>query len=126
MDYFKQLRTLSIVDVTENLDWATAPIIVTSNRMRVAINDERSKLFAWIHGRRRFRWRIPLCDTSLPQQTRDYLYDHNLALHGWFVEGAPAIITTNINSLLGLANGTKLSLSFSAEPPASTQTSAII
>ena len=51
-----------------------------------------------------------LCDTSLPQQTRDYLYDHNLALHGCFVVGEPAIITTNINPLLGLANGTKVEM----------------
>lgn len=40
----------------------------------------------------------------------DVLYEHEADLKGVFVQGAPALMTVNLNATSGLANGTPVSL----------------
>jgi hypothetical protein len=113
LDYIQSLQVLTADDVRSDPTWATAPIIVNSNHMRNAINDAVSLNFARLHGQRRFRWRTPMTGSPanlLSKANRDYLYDQYPGLTSFVVHGAPALLTSNINPALGLANGTPVEM----------------
>jgi hypothetical protein len=76
--------------------------------MRHAVNDAVSRHFARLTGQRRFIWRTPLTGRPacfLTEANQEYLYQRYPGLSGFFVSGAPALLMTNINPGLGLANG---------------------
>jgi hypothetical protein len=105
---FNFLQVLTLDDVRSDPTWATTPIIVNSNHMRNAINDAVSLNFARLHGQRRFRWRTPMTGNPacyLSEANREHLYQQYPGLTSFVVHGAPALLTSNVNSALGLANG---------------------
>ena len=108
LEYIQSLKVLTAADVAEDPSWAIAPVIVNSNRMRHAVNNAVSRNFARLTGQHRFVWRTPLTGTyasCLSDANREYLYQRYPGLSSFFVSGAPALLTTNVNPGLGLANG---------------------
>lgn len=98
-------KTLSKSDV-KNPEWKFAPVLVTTNRERMTIVAKQAQLFAQAHSTYVFKWRNPLsCWKNKPGDTSD-LYRANPMLWQYFVPGAEAFLTSNINPRLGLANGT--------------------
>ena len=109
VNYIQSLRELSPDDVRQDPTWATAPVIVSSNHMRRAVNDAVSRNFARLHGQHRYIWRTPLTGnyaSFLNAANLEYLYPRYPGLTSFFISGAPALLTSNINPGLGLANGT--------------------
>jgi len=109
LNYIRSLKVLSADDVRNDPSWATAPVIVSSNHMRRAVNDAVSRSFARLHGQHRFIWRTPLTGSPacfFTKENEDYMYERYPGLTGFFVRGAPALLTSNTNPGLGLANGT--------------------
>jgi len=106
----RHLKPLTRGDAEADPSWLFAPIIVTSNIERAAINMDQARRFALAHGEPVLRWpthvtghsALALSDTQLRQ-----LYDHNPALHTVFVRGAPAYLTANINTMKNLCNGSR-------------------
>jgi hypothetical protein len=107
VDHFK---ILTANDIENDASWADAPIVVTGNKERHALNLKQAQKFALKHGLPVLMWRKELCGsvaTQLPEETIEQLYESNPQLTGIFVEGAPCNLSTlNINPDKGLANGT--------------------
>jgi hypothetical protein len=109
IDYINRLKVLSVDDVRSDPSWATTPVIVNTNLLRHAINATVSANFARLVGQSRIIWRTPVIGkyaSHLTDSNLVYLYERYPGLSGLFVAGAPAMLTTNINPTLGLANGT--------------------
>ena len=87
--------------------WEFAPVIVSSNAMRNAINKKQVVRFAAHKGLRWCSWRAPLGGTiaaRLSPAHLDHLYTGELV--SYFCAGAPAVMTKNVNPTLGISNGT--------------------
>jgi len=88
-----------------------APIVVTGNAERMAISNVQSVRFGQSLNLPIFTWRQPLSASSTLQPSdQTLLYENISELTGWFVQGAPAHLTSNINPRKGLANGTHVIL----------------
>lgn len=57
--YLANLKPISIHDFQNDHEWSRAPVVVTSNMERFAINDIRSKSWSIKHNTPRFVWRVP-------------------------------------------------------------------
>ena len=117
------LRVLKREDVEGDPGWATAPIVVTSNDERSALNAAQAVRYGRAVNEPVIRWRLRPTDGSLNQltsQEADVLYKENPEMMFVFVRGGPAFVTDNIGKSYGIANGTKAvfhSLTFSPEAP---------
>lgn len=87
-------------------EWKFAPILVTTNRERMAIIQKQSALFAQLHGTYVFKWRNLVSGWKNKPGDTTELYEQNPALWQFFVPGCDAFINNNINPNLGIANGT--------------------
>ena len=86
-------------------EWKFAPVLVSTNRERMAIVNKQAALFARLHGTYVFKWRNPCKGwKNKPSDTTD-LYEQNPTLWQYFVPGSEAFLTKNINTRLGLVNG---------------------
>jgi hypothetical protein len=104
-------QILSSHDVETDPSWLAAPIVVASNAERHALNVTQAQRYAMEKGLPVLRWKRPLAIAKdLGDPMCDLLYDNEPTLTGLFVEGAPAILTENLNATDGLANGTPLVL----------------
>lgn len=95
--------------IYENIEWATTPIIVTSNNERININAQLSLKFAKIHQHHRLIWTLLLDESaiaSLSDEGIQDIYDSNLASTDFFVKDDPGLITYNLSPPIGLVNNT--------------------
>ena len=87
-----KIKTLQTSDIVNDPLWSWAPIIVTSNKERLVINDFQSKRWSSHFNTPRFVWKIPLVGnlaTVIPNELHSIFYDNCKALIGCFVSGAP-------------------------------------
>ena len=118
MDYLKNIQKLCKEDIQNDKTWITAPITISNNIERTALNRAQAEQFAKMNGLHLYEWKIPLAQSDstrrnpvqIPLIHENALYENNQVLHGCFVQSAPAVLTTNINPLLGLANGTQVEM----------------
>ena len=106
-DFLKQLRPVTLEDITQEPAWRFAPIGVLSHLERDAINLEQLKAFAKAFRLPMFRWRCFLVDGDMLQAgVVAELYDNEPNLWSYFVEGAPVLLLSTISSVRKLVNGT--------------------
>ena len=109
-ELLKALQPLTAEAVArEGVKLRFAPIGVLSNMERHAFNLSQVKAFAKYHNRPLFWWTCELTGdlaSSLSEEETSLLYRLERAgLCGFFVEGAPGFITSNINTGRGVVNG---------------------
>lgn len=100
LQYIKNLKKLSAADVANDPEWATVPIIVTSNSERIHINNCQSE--RWSKWKRipRITWRLPIEGDLAPHlstQLKERIYKDFPQLTCYFVIGAPGYLSNNIN-----------------------------
>lgn len=84
-----------------------ASIVVPTNKQRFYLLPPLATHYARLKGRPVLRFRYTVRHASmLNEEELESLYKRYAALTGYFVQGAPAFITRNINPAKGLANGT--------------------
>ena len=112
------MGVLSKSDVSNDQTWAFAPIGVVSRLERDALNHSQAEAFACAWGLPLVKWRLELNDIDdIEHAHRDEIYEHEPNLWGWFIEGAPVLLTDTIKATRKLVNGTPAimdSLSFRA------------
>ena len=109
------LAQISAEDVALDSGWAFAPIAVLGQAERDALNASQMLAFAEVHGRTLVKWRLELNKASasamcLSEDERDRLYGQEPGLWGYFVRGAPAHLTQNVNVEKALSNGASCSM----------------
>jgi hypothetical protein len=103
------LQVLSDADIQADTSWLTAPIVVSSNDERHALNISQAQRYAIEKKVPILRWKRPLkIANDLGEHMCSLLYEHQPRLTGLFIEGAPATLVENLNATDGLANGTPL------------------
>ena len=113
-DYVDSLRPLSRADMGSHADWDFAPIAVTSNKLRSAINLFQATRFAKQRG-------VPIIVLANARYDAAFAHfgadDANKLLHfdpaGFgdiFVAGAPAMVRRNVCPAAGIANGSRAEL----------------
>jgi len=114
-DDVKSLQHLSAALLESDPEFRAATFVVPTNEVRCIFNHRLAVDFAKRHGKVVFAWFCPIalgpdsvedparCDTSrlLFAETR------LKQLRAYFVEGAPAFLSQNINPEAGLSNGTR-------------------
>ena len=114
-------KRLSMQDIKSDPDsWKFAPILVATNKERMRIVKTKSQIFAFDKNTIVFKWKVytrgwvnkPSMDNEeKTQQQNSFFWQY-------FVVGAEAFLSQNLNSNLGLANGTSVichSVSFSEQ-----------
>jgi hypothetical protein len=102
-----QSMYLSHDDVLADSSWMEASIVVPTNKQRHYLLPLRVVHFARMKGLPVLRWRYAMpWLQQLSTAQAESMYKRYPALTGYFVKGAPAFITSNINPNKGLANGT--------------------
>ena len=100
LKYIKNLKVLSAADVASDPDWATTPIIVTSNSERIHINNCQSERWSTWKAVPRITWKLPIegdLGPHLSAQMKERIYKAFPQLTGCFVYGAPGYLSNNIN-----------------------------
>ena len=110
-EWLSTLRAVSPRDVAADKDWAFAPVGVTTNMERSAINAAQAVRWGKAHGVPVLRWRRelrgPLAGT---EANLSILYGSEKELWGYFVQGAPAMLMENISTARKLTNGTQAAM----------------
>ena len=117
-EFRSALQVLS-ADEKQDPDWMFAPIGVVSNDERHFLNAAQAYRWAQHHGLPLIRWKLPLRGIErLEPAELTALYEEEPSLWGYFVKGAPAVLTVeNISQGRGLVNGTRVTLdSFTMDP----------
>ena len=115
VEYLQQ-HTLCAQDIQENSDWALAPIAVTTNSEHFTLNYNHLVCFAKLNSQPIIRWRNELKEdqTSILVHTEEVVekiyHSNNIQLFSYFVKGALAYLTEDINHLHQLANGTPVTM----------------
>ena len=114
----KQLSRYHIVNNPEK--WLFAPYLVATNQERVNISYEQAKCFARVNKTYISKWRLNVkaWQNKPPDASTTQLAMKQPVFFQFFVTGAAAYLTTNINPNFTLANGSKVflhSLSFATE-----------
>jgi hypothetical protein len=111
-----------ITTSTKATSWTSAPLAVTSNSERDNLMYIRAQRWAEENGVPIITWKIQCRETVLnfikDDALLDDIYHPQSGLLGFFVQGAMAYLTENINPSKGLANGSTVymhSLSFNNE-----------
>jgi hypothetical protein len=108
------LDNIKLYDAAEQ-EYRFGPFVVLSNAERHCINRLKMIEYAKLHRVPIIRWRRPIKGLEIGSE----LYEHEPALWGYFVEGAPVQIVVNVNSSRGVANGSPAlmhSLRFASAP----------
>lgn len=93
-------KTLTAADMKQDSSWEFAPIIVTTNNERANINSYQSKRWAQVHQLPRISWRYEISgslSSKIPPAMKEHLYETVPQLTGYFVQGAPGYLSSNIN-----------------------------
>jgi hypothetical protein len=102
------LRQVSREDVRNHPAWAFAPIAVQSNYERHQLNQSQAEAFARCHGLPLVKWKRDLkgrASQAIDEDTLEELFDNEPGMWQWFVRGAPAALTSNIQPTKFLTNG---------------------
>jgi hypothetical protein len=102
-------KILTREDYERDPELYDAPIIVTNNKLREALNLHMAKEFGKRHGVPVIRWRIKVTGQgaqACTQEELEIIAGHFDCLYAIFVLGGPCYLTNNINPAKGLANGT--------------------
>lgn len=94
-EHLASIKILTTNDIQEDNLWQWAPVVVTSNKERVLINNSQSKCWALQKKTPRFIWEIPLVGdlaSSITPTIHHHIYKNIPALKGCFVAGAPGNI----------------------------------
>ena len=120
----KKLRTLTTEDIRQDPTWAFATVAVTGNEERLAITKAQAELFGWVRNEPVLQWVCPVRLTkgepssgkAKPKNVYTYTdldIDPSFVrgkfspLLGFFVRGAPFVLSENLCTTLGYAKGTK-------------------
>jgi hypothetical protein len=95
--------------------WRAAPIVVTGNAERLAIDMDQARRLAIDLRRPVLTWRHhvqlpPEDERAMGNHGVDEMYRREASMMGVFVQGTKAYLTENINPSKGLANGTPVIL----------------
>ena len=102
----RALRTVSGADVSRDAAWRFTPVGVLSHVERDAINHAQMRAFAKEFDLPLIRWRLELTDDAFSDPAvREALFENELNLWGYFVEGAPVHLLETIKSVRKLVNG---------------------
>ena len=120
----KKLLTLTTEDIRKDPIWAFATVAVTGNDERLAITKAQAELFGSVKNEPVLQWVCPV-RIRKPQRRaakgkRKIVYTYNdldidpslvkgkfAPLLGFFVRGAPFVLSENLCTTLGFAKGTK-------------------
>jgi hypothetical protein len=102
-----RFRSISREIFTTNPNGRSATIIVSSNDTRALLNQELIQLFAREHGMPVLRENRSSLILNEVETVRFYA-EQGHHTTSYFVPGAPAYISENLNTKLGLSNGTKV------------------
>lgn len=92
-------------------DFESATIIVASNYEKNVLNLSRAKIFAKKMGLPVIAWqKKPKSNMVISTTALSILYQQEVSLLHYFVEGAPALLLANQNLDLKIANGTQVTL----------------
>ena len=100
-------KYLTPEDVAADPSWATATIVVATNKQRHALLPERIEQYAKQMGVPVLEWIYQTPGSKdLAENEIESLAQRYPALRGYFVQGAPSFLTDNVNPSKGFANGT--------------------
>jgi len=103
------LQFITPRDVARDPGWMFAPIGVISNQERILYNYMQAKRWAQYYNVPLIRWPLKLSGStasSLSAEEMKLALDNELGLWGYYVEGAPAMVTENIpRTNKGIVNG---------------------
>ena len=122
-EFIGGLKPLCSADVVADPEWRFAPIGVLSRLERDVFNEAQAHAFAKTFGLPLVRWRRQLMGVAarlVDADDADRLFDEEVGLWDYFVEGAPYMITENISSVRKQVNGSQGvldSLGFRDGPP---------
>ena len=91
-EHLKSIKTLTANDIQEDKLWQWAPIVITSNKERLVINNYQSTFWALHHQTPKFVWEIPIVGSlasSIRTPILRFVYENYPELTGCFVAGAP-------------------------------------
>lgn len=110
INYLKSIQLTTEDTADPNSPWVTESVcLTTSNIERATINDYRSKLFAIVKGEICVVWPLKtqgVQSASLSTSDLTQIQMRYPETNGYFVRGAPAVLTENLNPEKGLSNGT--------------------
>ena len=106
--FLDSIKVLSAKDVAVDPAWAFAPIGVVSRTERDHINRLQIERFAKFFNLPLVRWRLELYNNAVLADVDDIddIYDNEPTLWGYFVRGAPCLLTKQIKSVRRLVNTT--------------------
>ena len=105
-------QPLTAQDFHDDPGWKFAPYIVATNRERIQISHIQAIEYAKELSSHVIRWPLPISKWINKPPNEDHQMDaqQDPAFYEYFVLNAPAYCTSNLNTNLGLANGTPLYL----------------
>ena len=111
-EFCKLYKPLSNSDFHEDSRWEFAPYLVATNRERIQISHIQALQFAKKHNTHVYRWPVQLIHwTNRPSEYDDQIEaQKDPAFYQYFVPNAPSFCTNNLNTKLGIANGTQMRL----------------
>ena len=113
MEDIKRYKTLAEEDIKNHPDeWAFAPILVATNIERLNITEQQAIRFAIANKTYVFRWKGKQKQTgrgkNMSSSSLGDVENKNCLFWQYFVPGAEAYITYNMNNSLGLVNGASI------------------
>ena len=104
-DFIERLAPLKPDDILQDATWRFAPCAVTGHIERDTINFEQVRAFAQTFALPLVKWRVTIKRGSFDPAVEEMLFANEPALWQYYAEGAPIMLTRNINPRLGIANG---------------------
>jgi len=101
-----RLRPLSAADVSADEEWLFAPMAVLTTLERDHFNVAQAEAFAKAFGLPLLKWKLLIAGDNVDEKLHAGLYEEEPTLWGWYVRGAPVLLTENVKSTRGLVNGT--------------------
>ena len=117
MNDLRNYKALSKEDM-KNDKWKFAPILVSTNRERVDINEKQARNFAREKKTYVIRWQAEYKNWRGKPNPEDRVINEDPVFWQYFVSGAEGYITANVNTDISIANGTSCnyhSLSFASK-----------
>ena len=87
--------------------WRYAPVLVTTNRERIDVIHQQAIMFAIEHNTHVIRWPVFYSDWSNRPKKYQETIVNDPVFWQYYVDGAELFITANLNTDIGIANGTK-------------------
>ena len=103
--FMAQLRKLSDADVAADEEWRFAPVGTLSRLERDVINVAQLEAFARAFNVPLVKWPLKMVEEIPDADLRKDLYQDELSLWGYFVEGAPINLTETQKAVRKLVNG---------------------